>query len=325
MNPKRRILLALGASAGWLAAAPALAQSNAYPTRPVTLVLPSGPGSGVDVLGRLVGQKLSEVLGQPVIIENLPGASGVIGVMRAVRARPDGHTLLFTFNQPITMNPFTVANLPYDPLKDLVPVTRISQSSFVWVVNSQVPVKTFPELIAYAKAHPGKLAIGMPGFGSAAYLGIQLLAHQAGVDFLPVNYRTSMGPDLISNTVQLGMMPPPQVPPLLGSGKTRALASTGSRRLAAMGDLPTVSEFIPGHVIEGWYALFAPRETPPQIVSALASAWRRVAATPDVKASLATHSNELVGGTPEELTEVVHRELQMWGDLVKARNIKPAQ
>lgn len=303
----------------------AAAQPDAYPSRAITLVLPAGPGTGVDILGRLGAQKLTEVMGRPVVVENVVGASGVIGVQRVVRAKPDGYTVLFSFNQAITMNPHVVANLPYDPERELEPVSRFAESPFVWMVNSQVPVKTFPELVAHAKAHPGKLAMGVTGFASAAFLGAQLLAHQTGAEVLPVNYAGNFSADLLSNTVQLSMSPAAQVGTLVATGKVRALAQTGARRSPALADVPTVDEMLPGYVIEAWYGVWAPKGTPPAVVGQLTDAWRKVAAMPDVAERMAKLSAAPVGSTAEELRELTRRETRMWGDVVKARNIKPAQ
>ena len=296
-----------------------------YPSRPVTLVLPAGAGTGVDIIGRLGAQKLSEVLGQPVVVDNVVGASGVIGVQKVARAKPDGYTLLFAFNQTMTMNPHVVAKLPYDPQKDLAPVSRFAASPFVWMVNSQVPVNTFAELVAHAKSHPGKLAMGVTGFASAAYLGSQLLAYQTGAEVMPVNYAGNFSADLLSNVVQLSMSPAAQVPALLGSGKVRALAQTGMRRAEGMPEVPTVNETVPGFVIDGWYAVWAPAGTPKEVVEALTRAWRSVASLPEVKERLAAVSAIAVGSTAEELTELVRTETMMWGEVVKARRIVPAQ
>ncbi|QJW85349.1 tripartite tricarboxylate transporter substrate binding protein [Ramlibacter terrae] len=264
-------------------------------------------------------------MGRPVVVENVVGASGVIGVQRVVRAKPDGYTVLFSFNQAITMNPHVVANLPYDPERELEPVSRFAESPFVWMVNSQVPVKTFPELVAHAKAHPGKLAMGVTGFASAAFLGAQLLAHQTGAEVLPVNYAGNFSADLLSNTVQLSMSPAAQVGTLVATGKVRALAQTGARRSPALADVPTVDEMLPGYVIEAWYGVWAPKGTPPAVVGQLTDAWRKVAAMPDVAERMAKLSAAPVGSTAEELRELTRRETRMWGDVVKARNIKPAQ
>jgi len=296
-----------------------------YPSRPVTLVLPAGAGTGVDIIGRLGAQKLSEVLGQPVVVDNVVGASGVIGVQKVARAKPDGYTLLFAFNQTMTMNPHVVAKLPYDPQKDLAPVSRFAASPFVWMVNAQVPVNTFAELVAHAKSHPGKLAMGVTGFASAAYLGSQLLAYQTGAEVMPVNYAGNFSADLLSNVVQLSMSPAAQVPALLGSGKVRALAQTGMRRAEGMPEVPTVNETVPGFVIDGWYAVWAPAGTPKEVVEALTRAWRSVASLPEVKERLAAVSAVAVGSTAEELTELVRTETMMWGEVVKARRIVPAQ
>jgi len=312
------------AAAGFSVPLVAFSQAR-YPSRPVTLVLPAGSGTGVDIIGRLGAQKLSEVLGQPVVVENVVGASGVIGVQKVTRAKPDGYTLLFAFNQTITMNPHVVANLPYDPQKELAPVSRFAASPFVWMVNAQVPVKTFPDLVAYAKSHPGKLAMGVTGFASAAYLGSQLLAYQTGAEVLPVNYAGNFSADLMSNVVQLSMSPAAQVPALVASGKVRALAQTGLRRVEGMADVPTVRETVPGFVIDAWYAVWAPAGTPQEVVAALTTAWQSVASMPEVKDRLAAVSAVTVGSTAEELNELSRMETKMWGDVVKARRIVPAQ
>ena len=296
-----------------------------YPSRPITLVLPAGPGTGVDVLGRTGSQKLAEVLKQSVVVENVVGASGVIGVQRVIRAKPDGYTLLFTFNQTITMNPHVVANLPYDPQRDLAPISRFAASPFVWLVNAQVPVKTFPELVSYAKANPKKLAMGVTGLASAAFLGSQLLAHQTGAEVLPVPYAGNFSADLISNVVQLSMSPAAQVPSLVATGKVRALAQTGERRAAGMSDLPTVAETLPGFVIDAWYGVWAPAGTPPEVVATLADAWKRVASMPEVVERLAGLSAVAVGSTAEELRDLTRSETKMWGEVVKVRGITPAQ
>ena len=320
----RRSVVALLASV--VIGAPLCAFSQAqFPSRPISLVLPAGAGTGVDIIGRIGAQKLSEVLGQPVTVENVVGASGVIGVQKVTRAKPDGYTLLFTFNQTITMNPHVVANLPYDPQKELAPISRFAASPFVWMVNAQVPVKTFPELVAYAKSQPGKLAMGVTGFASAAYLGSQLLAYQTGAEVLPVNYAGNFSADLMSNVVQLSMSPAAQVPALVASGKVRALAQTGDRRADGMPDVPTVKETLPGYVIDAWYGVWAPAGTPKEVVAKLTDAWRSVAAMPEVRSRLGAVSAVAVGSTAEELHELIRTETKTWGDVVKARNITPAQ
>ena len=302
----------------------ALAQDK-YPSRPITLVLPAGAGTGVDIIGRLGAQKLSEVLGQPVVVENVVGASGVIGVQKVTRAKPDGYTLLFAFNQAITMNPHVVANLPYDPQKELAPVSRFAASPFVWMVNAQVPLRTFPELVAHAKSQPGKLAMGVTGFASAAYLGSQLLAYQTGAEVLPVNYAGNFSADLMSNVVQLSMSPAAQVPALVASGKVRALAQTGERRAPGMPDVPTVAETVPGFVIDAWYGVWAPAATPKEVVARLTEAWRSIASKPEVRERLAALSAVAVGSTAGELEALIRDETRMWGDVVKARRITPSQ
>ncbi len=323
-NTARRSFATLLATAAIGIPWASLAQTK-YPSKPITLVLPAGAGTGVDIIGRLGAQKLSEVLGQPVVIENVVGASGVIGVQKATRAKPDGYTLLFAFNQTITMNPHVVANLPYDPQRELLPISEFAAAPFVWMVNAQVPVKTFPELVAYAKSQPGKLAMGVTGFASAAYLGSQLLAYQTGAEVLPVNYAGNFSADLMSNVVQLSMSPAAQVPALVASGKVRALAQTGERRAEGMKDIPTVNETVPGYVIDAWYGVWAPAGTPKEIVATLTEAWRSVASKPEIRERLTALSAVAVGSTAEELDELIRKETKMWGDVVKARKITPAQ
>lgn len=315
------------ACAAWIVAfhPSAQAQPEVFPARSVTMVLPAAAGTGVDIVGRLGAQKLAEVLGKPVVVENVVGASGVIGVQRVIRAKPDGYTLLFTFNQTITMNPHVVAGLPYDPQRDLEPISGFAASPFVWMLNSQVPVKTFSEFVSYAKAQPGKLAMGVTGFGSAAFLGAQMLAHQTGAEVLPVNYAGNFSADLMGNVVQLSMSPAAQAPSLLATGKVRALAQTGAKRAPSMPDVPTVSETLPGYVIDAWYGVWAPKGTSPQIVAQLARAWREVAGMPEVKERLAAVSATAVGSTPDELRALIAQETKMWGEVVRARNIRPVQ
>ena len=324
LNCNRIFASAVVAAAAVCLPVSSLAQA-AFPSRAISLVVSSGAGTGADIVGRLGAQKLAEMLGQPVVVENVVGASGVIGVQRVVRAKPDGYTLLFTFNQTITMNPHVVANLPYDPQKDLAPVSRFAASPFVWMVNSQVPVRTFPELIAHARANPGKLAMGVTGFASAAYLGAQLLAYQSGAEVLPVNYAANFSADLISNVVQLSMSPAAQVPALLAGGKVRALAQTGERRSAGLPNLPTVNETLPGYVIDAWYGVWAPAGTPAEVLATLTEAWQKVAAMPEVRERLANFSAVAIGGNAQELAAHVRNETRMWGDVVKARKITPAQ
>ncbi|WP_295550314.1 tripartite tricarboxylate transporter substrate binding protein [uncultured Pseudacidovorax sp.] len=324
MTRQRLAVLFAALMAGLLLPVAAVAQT-AFPARQIHLVLPAGAGTGVDIIGRIGAQRLSDVLGQPVVVENVVGASGVIGVQRVARARPDGHTLLFTFNQTMTMNPHVVANLPYDPQKDLVPVSRFAASPFVWMVNTQVPVHSLAELIDYAKARPGQLAMGVTGYASAAYLGAQLLAVQTGAELLAVNYAGNFSADLLSNVVQVSMSPAAQVPSLLASGKVRALAQTGAQRAAAMPDLPTVGETVPGFTIDAWYGVWAPAGTPADVVATLSEAWQKVAAMPDVRRQLAAVSAVPVGSSADALRTVVDDELKLWGQVVKARRIAPSQ
>lgn len=324
MNNLRSILwLACGLLA-LLPVTTACAQES-YPSRPVVLIVPGAAGTGVDTIARLAAQKLGEVFGGRVLVENVVGASGILGVQRVTRARPDGYTLLFTFNQTITMNPGLINNLPYDPDKDLEPISLFAQSPFVWMVNSDVPVKTFPEMVAHAKANPGKLAVGVTGFGAAAYLGTQLLSHHTGAEFLPVNYSGNIAPDLLSNVVQLTMSPAAVVAGLVATGKVRALAQTGTSRARNLADVPTVSEFVPGYVIDAWYSVWAPRGTPKPVVEQLTAAWKRIAALPEVGQRLMALSAAPVGSSAEELAEITRRETRMWGELVKVRNLKPVQ
>ncbi|MET3464547.1 Bug family tripartite tricarboxylate transporter substrate binding protein [Variovorax atrisoli] len=325
MNSRRKGLRALVLTSLLGLSGLAAGQTERYPSAPVRLILPAAAGTGVDILGRIAAQYLGDVLGQPVIVENVVGASGVIGVQRVVRAKPDGYTLLFTFNQTITINPHVVANLPYDPEKDLVPISRFAESTFVWLINAQVPVTTFPELLRHAKANPSKLAMGVTGYGSAAYLGAQMLSLQTGAELLHVNYANNFSANLLSNEVQLSMSPASQVPGLLATGKVRALAQTGPRRTRGMLDLPTVSEFVPGHVIEAWYGVWAPQGTPKPTVLALSQAWMKVAAMPEVAARLEKLGAEPVGSSAEALADHARRETRTWAEVVKARGIRPSQ
>lgn len=193
------------------------------------------------------------------------------------------------------------------------------------MVNAEVPVRSFPELIAYAKENPKKLSMGVTGFASAAYLGAQLLAHRTGAEVLAVPYAGNFSADLISNVIQLSMSPAAQVPSLVATGKVRALAQTGERRAASLPDVPTVAETLPGYVIDAWYGVWAPRGTPADVVATLTDAWKKVAAMPEVMERLAALSAAAVGSSAEELAELTRAETALWGEVVKARGIVPAQ
>jgi tripartite-type tricarboxylate transporter receptor subunit TctC len=321
MTSRRTFLTAVLAGA----AAPAVKAQEAYPARPVTFVVPGPAGSGADLIARLAAQKLGDELNQRVVVENNAGASGVIGVRRVARARPDGYTLLFSFNQPITMNPHVLLNLPYDVEKDLEPVSLFARSPFVWLVNAGVPARTFPEFVSYAKANPNKLAMGVYGFGSAGYLGAQLLSHATGAEFLAVNYSGNIVHDLVANVVQVTMSPAASVPPVLATGKVRALAQTGASRHPKLPDVPTVNEFVRDYAIDAWYAIWAPKGTPPDITARLSSAMVEIARAPDVAEKLSGLTATPVGENAMQLQETTRRESALWQNIVAARKIKPSQ
>jgi tripartite-type tricarboxylate transporter receptor subunit TctC len=302
--------------------------ADAYPNRPVRIIVPFGPAGVADSLPRLVGQKLSEQWGVPVVIENRAGASGNIGMEVAARSTPDGYTMVLGASGNLTVNPVLYPKLPFDTYKDLTPITVLATSPNVLVVNNSLPVHTFQELIAYAKANPGKLNFSSPGAGTGAHLAGELLNLSAGIDatHVPYNAMASAVNDVISGQVQMMFAGVSTVVQYIQTGRLRALAVATPQRLAVLPNVPTVIESgYPGFDVTSWYGLEVPAGTPDAIVQKLYRDISAVLKQDDIKAKFATMGVYPVGNTPAEFSQMIQVESKKWKDIVHRAHIQPLE
>jgi len=312
-------LLAVCALAGAAAAA------DTYPTKPIRIIVPFPPGGPADALARIVGDRLGAALGQSVVVDNRPGAGGNIGMELGAKAAPDGHTLVLAPAGNLTVNPFLYRNVPYDVGRDFVPVTVIAAVPNVLVVNPQVPAKDLAELIAYAKANPGKLNFSSPGAGSGAHLAGELLKSSAGIDLVHVPYN-GIAPAVtavVAGDVQMMFAAAPTALPQVTAGKLRAIAVASPKRIAGAPALPTLDEAgLPGFDVTSWYSIVAPAGTPPAVVDRLQREIARALESPDVKAKLVGLGAEPVANSPADFAAMIKVETAKWGKIVKDANIR---
>lgn len=299
------------------------AGAQTYPTRTVRLIDGFSPGGSTDIVGRLIAQKLSDSFGQPVVVENRPGASGIVATEMVAKSAPDGHVALIV---PLTfsVNP-SLYKLPYDPVKDLAPVTLVASAPLMLVVHPSVPAKSVAEFIAYAKANPGALHFGSGGVGSTPHLAGEMLKSMAGIQATHVPYKGG-GPalaDLAGGQIQFMLENIPSTAPYVSSGKLRALAVTDLKRSPVLPDVPSLDESgLKGYQIVGWNGLFLPGGTPPAIVDKLHAEVAKALAQPDVKERLAKMGFDGVGDTPQHFAAFVHAEIAKWAKVVKDAGIK---
>lgn len=318
--------LIAAAAFGWVVCMAPAHGADAYPDRPIKLIVPFTPGGNTDLLGRLVAQKLSAAVGQQVVVENRPGAAGTIGVDAVAKAKPDGYTLgLASFGNILTAASW-YKSLPYDPVKDLAPVILLATPQTVLVANPKLPFNDVKGLIAYAKANPGKLNYGSSGSGSSNHLFGALFASMAHIDMTHVPYKGS-GPavnDVVGGTIQLSFAPFPLVLGQIATGGLKALAVTGAARHPLLPHTPTVAEAgVPGYEALGWFALMVPAGTPKPIIERLNVEINRILASPEVKNNLAQEGAEPVGGTPEDARRSITEGVKKWGGLVKQLRLQP--
>ena len=318
MNALARIVRVTVATLALVAAAQAAAQ--AWPTKPIRLVVPFPPGGAVDFYARVVQQPLSEVLGQTVVIDNKAGASGMVGAEAVAKAPPDGYTLLLGNIASLAINVGIYPKMPYDPLKDFTPIVRTVDVNYVLVVHPSVPVKSVPELIAYAKANPGKLSYGSAGSGSLPHLGTELFKAQTGTDMVHVPYKGGgpMVTDLLGGSVQVVIGDQANLMPHVQSGKLRALAVATPKRSPNAPDLPTIAETgLAGYDATAWQGLVGPAGMPPDVVRRLNEAFNKVMAMPAVREKLVGGGLEPVGGTPEQFGRFIGSEIAKWTKIAK--------
>ena len=305
--------------AGCLLANETLAQTQHYPTRPVRLIVPYPAGGGVDTVARVLGVKLSEILGQQVVVDNRPGANGIIGSDITAKAAPDGYTMLIQ-SVAHAINATLYRKLPFDTVKDFAAVTQVNAQPNLVVVYPSLPAASVKELIAMAKSKPGALTLASPGNGSSAHLSGELLKLMAGIDILHVPYRGGVPAlnDLMGGRVSLTFSSVSLSMPLVASGKLRALAITSLARSAVVPELPTVAETIPGYESSTWYGMFLPGGTPGKIVAGLNREILKALQAAEVRDRLTLNGAEIVGGTPEKFTSKIKAEIAKWGEVVKA-------
>ena len=316
---KRRSWLCLAAITMG-AIAPLHAQAS-FPDKPIKIIVGYAPGGSSDITARLISDRLRQELGQPVIVENRPGAGGNIGSLAVARATPDGYTLLLAAAAQIVINPALYKNMPLDPLKDLVPITQLQTDHNLMVVNPSVPAKNLKEFIAYAKSHPKDVTFSSPGAGSPAHLAGELMNQMAGLTMLHVPYKGSGAAlnDLIAGHVTMAIDNMPALLPQVQAGKLRAIAVASPRRAAAAPDVPTIDEAgLNGYVVGAWKGLMAPAGTPAPIIAKLHDAAIKVLADPEIRQRLIALGAEPVGDTPEQFAKTLREETAKWSALVKS-------
>jgi tripartite-type tricarboxylate transporter receptor subunit TctC len=299
-------------------------QAQSWPDRPIHFVVASGPGSSLDALARAIGDKLRERLGQPVIIENKPAAGGTVATGEVARAAPDGYTMLLGFPGPLAFGPL-LQKLPYDVQKDLAPVIITSNQPQVLTVNAALPVKNLQDLVAYAKANPGKLSYASVGNGSSSHLCMELLKTMAGIDAVHVPFNGS--PPAVLATVQgetqamFSVMQPVQ--PQLQAGKLRAIAVTTPKRFALSPDIPTIAESgYPGFEAQAWNGIMVPAATPKPVIARLNSEIDAIMKQPDVVSKMNGLGFELIGGAPEDFGRLIRSDVERWTPVIRKVGLK---
>jgi tripartite-type tricarboxylate transporter receptor subunit TctC len=316
---KLKLVLAL------LVALPGVAIAQAYPSKPIRMIVTFAAGGGADFVGRAVAPKLGEALGQPVVVENRPGANGALGADAVAKAAPDGYTLLLGAAGTLVVAPHLGANMPFDPMKDLAPVSLVAISPFVVTLNPAVQANSIRELVALARANPGKLNFGSSGTGGSPQLAGELFKSMTGVNMVHVAYK-GLAPaltDLLGGQIQAVFADVALVKGNIAAGKLKGLAVTSATRSAAMPELPTVAESgVPGYAAGTWYGILAPAGTPADILARVGAEARKVLAQPEVKAAFVAQGMDPVGDTPAQFAGYMREESAKWGKVIREANIK---
>ncbi|MFT3815982.1 MAG: tripartite tricarboxylate transporter substrate binding protein [Acidovorax sp.] len=299
----------------------AASAQGAYPIKPIRVVLAGSAGTSPDVIMRLLGEPMSKALGQPVVIDNKPGASTIIAAQAVATAPGDGYTLLYTVNNTTSINPYIYKSLPYKP-EDFVPVIRVLSVPYVVIASAQSPYKTLGDLLAAAKANPSQLNYGSYGIGQGTHVAMAQLLNAAGADMVHVPYRSSAIPDLMAGLITTIMEPTTTTIPNVQAGKIRALAVTGSKRVEVLPDVPTVAETYKGFVGDSWQGLLAPKGTPPAMVNKINETAQKIIATPEFQKRLKDFGLVPAGGTPADFQQFLREDAQAWSKVVRDNNIQ---
>jgi tripartite-type tricarboxylate transporter receptor subunit TctC len=307
-----------------LAAAATTAAAQEYPTKPIKIIVPFPPAGGTDILGRTVANKLGELNKWSVIVDNKPGAGGNIGVDTAAKSPPDGYTLVMGQTSNLAISPSLYAKLPYDPVKDLVPVILVGSGPVALVVRADSPYRTLGDLIAAAKAKPGSITMASPGNGTVAHLSGVRLQNVAGVKFEHIPYKGAGAaiPDILGGSVDIFLSSVPTLQSHVAGGKMRALAVTSPKRSAVMPTVPTIAETYKGFDSNTWFGILAPAGTPKPVIARLNAEINKVLKDPGARKAIESEGGEVLGGTPEEFAALIQKEIATWAPVVKASGAK---
>jgi tripartite-type tricarboxylate transporter receptor subunit TctC len=315
---KRRFLVSLATA---VAASPWMtARAQSYPVKPIRLIVPTPPADSPDIMARIFAPVLSEALGQSVIVDDMPGAAGIIGTDRVAKSAADGYTLLYAHQQVVTMNPVLHHNLSYQPERDLAPISTTLELAYVWLATSSFPANTVAEWIKLARQHPGRITYASTGTGSAAHLGGVMVERAAGIKMLHVPYKGNTNADLISGVVQLRLGSLAAALPMIRGGQVKALAVATPRRLAVLPDVPTITETLPGCEMPGFHGFWAPAGTPAAIISRLNLEIVKMVQRPDIRKRISDLGFQPQSSTPQEMASRIRLETQQWADIVETQH-----
>jgi tripartite-type tricarboxylate transporter receptor subunit TctC len=319
--PERRVIASSALCLGLLACVGESRAQDGYPSRPIQLVVTTAAGGALDLVARTTAERLSESLRQPLIIENLPAGNGSIAAGQFARATPDGHTLMMVVDSTVTTNPHLYKNLVYDPFRDFAPVSLITRLPLVLVANPAVQASDLRELIALAKASPGKLNYASTGVGTVLHIGMEMFKLTTATDILHVPYRatTAAMADLMGGRIDLILIGMSSAKAQIEAGKLKAFAIAAPQRSALMPDIPTMEEAgLPGYDVRSWFAMFAPAKTPQTVVDRLAREIKQASTHPKFVAALAPQGMQIIASSPSELAESLRVDFKKWGDVIAA-------
>jgi tripartite-type tricarboxylate transporter receptor subunit TctC len=317
--------LGLSAGAACIVAASETASAQAYPSHPIKLILPQPPGGAIDLIARTLGERLSEQMGQPVIVENKPGANGGLAAADVVRSPPDGYTLFVAVDSNLVVNPTLYRDLAYDPFRDFAPISVLTKTALVLVANPAVPAGNVRELIAYAKANPGKLNYASIGLGTQSHLGMELFKLMTGTDINQVEYRGTAPAmtDVVAGHVDIMITGPPSAKGMSEGGKLKLLAVTGRRRIALLPEVPTIDESgVPGYDVTGWFGILAPAKTLAPVLGRLTEEVRQAVADARFRDRMTAQGLEVVGSTPEDMLALMQADTKKWAEVIRTTGAK---